>query len=443
MPTWLTYTLLIGLGAIFVLMPVHAFISTWGGTAIGPLWLWKSWKELLIVALVTVTLGWLLTRPAALKSLIAKPLPLLVTGYVALTLLLAFVFQRQNGTDAMMAALAMNLRYLGIAALTYVLFSYANLSMAWIKRAFWFVVGAGVTVSVIGIIQIALLPADFLTQFGYSKDTTIAPYLLIDDNPDHLRAFSTLRGPNDFGAFLILPLILVATKAHWRRPLFVIAAGVLVAALILSGSRSAWIGAVVAFAVYGLLYYRKKISFKQIAVIGGATVLLGAGLLYAAVTIPALRMAVFHSSPGDPSLTEGSTDDHIVATAQGIERVVENPLGCGPGCAGPASYYGGDPQISENYFVQVAEETGLVGLALFAGLIGVVALSLYQTKGLDRVRWALLASLAGYVVIGLLLHVWADDPLSITWWLLAGAVLGYNERQQWKRSKNSSHSKTS
>lgn len=443
MPTWLTYTLLIGLGAIFVLMPVHAFISTWGGTAIGPLWLWKSWKELLVVVLVLATLGWLLTKPAALKSLIAKPLPLLVTGYVALTLLLALIFKGQSGTDATMAALAMNLRYLGVAALTYVLFSYTDLSMTWIKRACWFIVGAGVTVSVMGIIQIALLPADFLTQFGYNKDTTIAPYLLIDDNPDHLRAFATLRGPNDFGAFLILPLILVALRAHWRRPLFVVAAGVLVAALILSGSRSAWIGAAAAFAVYGLLYYRKKISFKQIAVIGGATVLLGAGLLYAAVTIPALRMAVFHSSPGDPSLTEGSTDNHIAATVHGIERVVEEPLGCGPGCAGPASYHGGDPQISENYFVQIAEETGLVGLALFAGLIGVVALSLYQTKGLDRVRWALLASLAGYVVIGLLLHVWADDPLSITWWLLAGAVLGYNERQQWKRSKNSSHSKTS
>jgi predicted membrane channel-forming protein YqfA (hemolysin III family) len=26
-------------------------------------------------------------------------------------------------------------------------------------------------------------------------------------------------------------------------------------------------------------------------------------------------------------------------------------------------------------------------------------------------------------VVGLLLHIWSDDPLSITWWLLAGAVL--------------------
>lgn len=443
MPIWLTRTLLIGLGAIFVLMPVHAFISTWGGTAVGPLWLWKSWKELLVVALTLVTLGWLLTKPSALRALLAKPLPLLVTGYVVLTLVLAFIFLRQNGADATMVALAMNLRYLGVAALAYVLFSYADVSANWFKRACLFVVGAGVTVSVIGIIQIAMLPTDFLIQFGYNKDTTIAPALLIDDNPDHLRAFATLRGPNDFGAFLILPIILVAMKAHWRRPLFVLAAGVMVAALILSGSRSAWIGAVVALAMYGSLYFMKRISFKQIATIGGIAVLLGAGALYAAVTVPAIRMAVFHSSPGDSSLTEGSTDDHIAATAQGIERVAEEPFGCGPGCAGPASYYGDEPQISENYLVQIAEETGVIGLGLFAVLVGTVAVMLYRVRTLDMLRWALLASLAGYAMIGLLLHVWADDPLSITWWLLAGAVLGYNERQQWRKSKNNSRSRTS
>jgi hypothetical protein len=55
----------------------------------------------------------------------------------------------------------------------------------------------------------------------------------------------------------------------------------------------------------------------------------------------------------------------------------------------------------------------------------------------------LLAALAGYIVIGMLLHVWADDPLSMTWWMLIGALLGYNERQQWKKSKNSSRSRTS
>ena len=54
-----------------------------------------------------------------------------------------------------------------------------------------------------------MTPLDFLTHFGYNKDTTIAPYDLIDANPNAPRAFATLRGPNDYGAYLILPLVIV------------------------------------------------------------------------------------------------------------------------------------------------------------------------------------------------------------------------------------------
>jgi hypothetical protein len=146
-------------------------------------------------------------------------------------------------------------------------------------------------------------------------------------------------------------------------------------------------------------------------------------------------MAVFHSSPGDPTLTEGSTDNHLNATLGGIERVAQEPFGCGVGCAGPASYYGDTPAISENYFVQIAEETGLFGVGLFLGLIGLVATALYRAKKQRSLAYVLFAALAGHLVIGLLLHVWADDPLSVTWWLLTGAVLGYNDKNSWIKSK--------
>ena len=165
--------------------------------------------------------------------------------------------------------------------------------------------------------------------------------------------------------------------------------------------------------------------------------------LYAAINVPVLRMAIFHSSPGDSSLTEGSTDNHLSATLGGVERVAENPLGCGPGCAGPASYYGDSAKISENYFVQIAEEVGIAGFVVFAALLAVIGRELYRQAKNQLLARVLLAALAGYVVIGMLLHVWADDPLSMTWWMLVGALLGYNEGQQWKKSKNSSRSQTS
>lgn len=443
MPHWLSKTLLAGLGLILVLMPVHAFLSTWGGSSIGPLWLWKSWKEILLVCLVVLTLGWLLSKPPVIKDLARSPLAVLLGAYLLLSAVMALLLIESTGQEATFVGVAMNLRYLGAGALAYLLFRYGAVAPEWITRAFWFVLAAGVTVAAIGIMQVLLIPADFLAMFGYEKGVTIAPATLVDDNPDKLRAFATLRGPNDFGAYLILPLIIVIA---WLKkvPLWVSAGSLVVLswALVLSSSRSAWLGAIAAAVGLVILQAGRRLGLYKIGALVLSLIVAGSILLYASIHIPALRMAVFHSSPGDPSLTEGSTDDHIEATLGGIDRAVDAPLGCGPGCAGPASYYGDSPKISENYFVQVAEETGLLGLALFTGLLGIVSVKLLRLKENVLLGRVLFVALMGHIVVGMLLHVWVDDPLSITWWLLASAVIGYNERQQWKKSKDSSPSRT-
>lgn len=443
MPTWLTGLLLAGLSIIFILMPVHAFFSTWGGSTIGPLWLWKSWKELLLVVLALPVLVWLLTERDTLKQLAKKPLVIAMVAYLALSSILTAVYWGQNGADASLAGLAMNLRYLGIASLAYLLFLYGDISGVWLNRGKWLVVCAGVFVAVLGILQVLVVPSDALAQFGYDEDTTIAPAVLIDDNPGLLRAFATLRGPNDFGAFLVLPIVLVL--AYFRRlPLWVSMTmlGFMGIALLLSSSRSAWLGMIVALAAYGLYAAGKKVSKISIVTICVLGVVSAASLFYATMSVPLLRQAIFHSSPGDSSLTEGSTDQHISATIGGVQRVIGEPLGCGLGCAGPASYYGNDARISENYFVQIAEETGVIGLIFFLTIVGLVLFQLHTATNQRTLSRALVAAGLGYVVIGQLLHVWSDDPLSITWWMLVGAMIGYNESTTWKKSKNSLRSKT-
>lgn len=443
MPTWLTGLLLAGLSIIFILMPVHAFFSTWGGSTIGPLWLWKSWKELLLVVLALPVLVWLLTERDTLKQLAKKPLVIAMVAYLALSSILTAVYWGQNGADASLAGLAMNLRYLGIASIAYLLFLYGDISGVWLNRGKWLVVCAGVFVAVLGILQVLVVPSDALAQFGYDEDTTIAPAVLIDDNPGLLRAFATLRGPNDFGAFLVLPIVLVL--AYFRRlPLWVSMTmlGFMGIALLLSSSRSAWLGMIVALAAYGLYAAGKKVSKISIVTICVLGVVSAASLFYATMSVPLLRQAIFHSSPGDSSLTEGSTDQHISATIGGVQRVIGEPLGCGLGCAGPASYYGNDARISENYFVQIAEETGVIGLIFFLTIVGLVLFQLHTATNQRTLSRALVAAGLGYVVIGQLLHVWSDDPLSITWWMLVGAMIGYNESTTWKKSKNSLRSKT-
>lgn len=425
LPRWLQWGVFGVLGVILVLMPFHAFLSTWAGSVFGGIELWKSWKELLLVLASAPLVVWLTLKPSRWRVLFKDPLAWWLVAFIVVLGFVSLLHFHDNGVSATMAGLAMTGRYLLIFALAYTLFLYGSWNWPEIRRyAAGYLVGIGLFISLLGIIQVQLLPNDFLVQFGYNKETTIAPYTLIDENPEAPRAFATLRGPNDFGAFLILPLLLTLIAA-WRNKWWLIGSGVILFALFESASRSAWLGAVAAIiALLVMTYGRKIITSRkgQIGLVG--VVALAIVVAVAAVSIPSVRLEIFHSSPDDSSLTEGSTDNHWSATAGGIQRVLANPLGCGAGCAGPASYYGEHPKISENYYVQIAEETGISGLILWIGIAVMVVQRLWKRRD-DYLARALLAAFVGISVIGFLLHVWADDPLSLTWWLLSGITLGY------------------
>lgn len=425
MPTWLARTLAASVLFVLAMMPIHAFVSTWGGTAIGPLWLWKSWKELLLALMAIAGVGWVVVTPDARREVFRDRLAQLVLAYVCLWFVLAMLNVKTVGLEATSAGLAAGLRYMVIAFVGYILLRFTKANWSYIvRKAMIAIVGVGVLLSILGLLQVTVLPRDILESFGYEKNVTIAPFMVIDENPDAPRAFATLRGPNELGAFLILPLVaslLVFSHKWWR----VAIAALIGYGILLPVSRSAWIGAVLALVSLLVIMYGRGILRSKRFVYGClAGVIAVALLMTAALSVPSLRLAVFRSSPTDTSLTEGSTDQHLIATMGGLSRVIENPLGCGPGCAGPASYYGSQARISENYYVQIAEEVGVVGLALWLAIVWRIAKRLFEQRS-DPLAKALLASFIGISAIGLWLHVWHDDPLSITWWGLAGATLGY------------------
>ncbi len=425
LPNWLARTLVVSLVAVIVLMPVHALLSTWGGTTVGPLWLWKSWKEIVLLVAGLATASWVLWNASVRKIVLRDRLMQLVLAYTVLTILWALLHFPEVGAQAAAAGMAANLRYILIASIAFVVFRFTRWRWSDISsKMLTYLVVAGALLAVLGLLQVTVLPRDLLTSFGYEKNMTIAPFMTVDENPNALRAFATLRGPNDFGAFLILPLVACLVffkRAQWK----LVATAIVASGIVASLSRSAWIGVLVAvIALLTLTYGTEFLRSRKFAFSGIVGLCVITALLFSAMTVPALRLAIFRSSPGDTSLTEGSTDQHLLATTGGLARVAENPLGCGVGCAGPASYYGGDPKISENYYVQIAEEVGVVGLVLWLAIAWQVARRLYEQRQ-DLLARALLASFAGLSVIGLWLHVWSDDPLSLTWWGFAGATLGY------------------
>lgn len=426
------------LGAVLVLMPFHAFLSTWAGSVFGGIEIWKSWKELLLIFASFPLVIWLSLKSRRWANLFKDPLAWWIMAFVVVLGFLSLLHFQENGVIATLAGLAMTGRYLLIFTLAYALFLYGRWNWPDIRRhAAGYVAGIGLFVSMLGIIQVQVLPNDFLEQFGYDKATTIAPYMLIDENAQAPRAFATLRGPNDYGAYLILPLLLTLIAAR-RNTWWLVGSGMILVALFESASRSAWLGAATAvIALLAMTLGRRMVtSWKwQLGIFGALVLAVAIGI--AAVSIPSVRLEIFHSSPNDPSLTEGSTANHWQATLGGIQRVVMNPLGCGAGCAGPASYYGEHPRISENYYVQVAEETGISGFILWIGIVVMVGRRLWERRD-DFLARTLLAALIGISLIGMWLHVWADDPLSLTWWLLAGAALGYYAHMEYDKHKQSS-----
>lgn len=414
---------------ILVLLPVHAFLSTWLGVQIGPLLVWKSWKEILLLMLVPIVISYGFLRPDLVKVICARTINKLVLAFALLNVFLALVTDKVS-TDATLAGLSMNLRFFAMFLLAQIVVSSGYV---WVERAknmiprWLFLVT--IFLSVFAILQVTVLPKDFLAAFGYDKNLTIAPYIVVDDDPDALRAFATMRGPNTLAAYLLIPLAFAGYYVFRRKDLILSGSALIlgIVALVLTGSRSAWLAAITMFIV-GTLFLlptaKLKLLAKRLAL---PILLILAMFVCASVNVPALRLAVFHSSPSDPYLFEGSTENHWQAAMAGVQSIMQNPIGYGPGYAGPASYYNNDNSIiAENYFVQIGQEVGLVGLVLFLAICVVTVKRLFKYNAVNA--RLLVASFAGLTLMCVFQHTWADDPTSMTWWALAGLYMADNAR---------------
>lgn len=416
--------LAVGWGLIMLLLPFHAFISTWGGTTIGPLEAWKAWKEVLLALLVLVSLVPITTDPKMRQALWSRWYNKLIVIYGLLHIVSLLIVGNQ--TEPLVVGLGINLRIVSFFAVSQILFYYLKPPRRIVLTT---LLAPFVGVVVVGLLQMFVLPYDYLAWFGYDKSTTIAPFHTIDQQLDQLRYMSTLRGPNPLGAYLILPLVVVGDLARRYFTKDKMKAGALsllsLGGLVLlygSHSRSAWIGFIIALGVYTLLSV-PTVWQKRLVGIGLVGVIAAGVLVFQLRDTSFVQNVILHDNPEiGPAVTSNSA--RVDAFNEAIEDISERPLlGCGPGCAGPASFY--DPDgivLAENYYLQVAQEVGVVGLMLFVGIVVLVALRLFELRA-DSLALALLASLVGLSVANMLLHVWADDTLAYVWWGLAGYMV--------------------
>lgn len=183
--------------------------------------------------------------------------------------------------------------------------------------------------------------------------------------------FGTFTSPNALAGFLfmILPIFVAAGMSAWRvrkarTAAFLAAGGILVWAIVLTGSRGAWMTGSAALALVGLAFLWGKLKRRGRAILGGGVVVVALAILAGLVGWDILRLR-------DPETSAGVR----VGYNLGAMRILaEHPfLGVGLGNFG--HHY---PRVMEaewgetihvhNNVLEVASELGMFGLLPYVGI---------------------------------------------------------------------------
>lgn len=405
---------------IAVGMAVHTPLTLWLGTLV-PDWslVIKAWKEVLMgIALVLLLI--IVVRQKKLNALLVDRVLQLCLVFAGLHFVMVMVFQ--NGLLEAGAGLLIDLRFVLYFVLVYVFLTlFPEYRRAFLKA---FAAGAVIIIG-FAMLQMTVLPKDILASIGYS-DTTIQPYLTVDENPDYVRINSTLRGPNPLGAYIVIIVgLLTALDGKWRlsrRGLAIGALAALVAGLTLGAtySRSSVIAAIVTILVIILVSSTAKVR-KRLGIAIVAIGIVFGGLLYVLRDTPLVANVIFHNSPTTGAAVD-SNSGHADSLADGTGRMLRQPLGAGVGSTGSASLNGDKPLIIENQYLLVAHEVGWLGLGLFVWLFVEIMRRLWYRRK-SALALGVFGAGIGLAIIGLLLPVWTDDTVSIVWWGLAAVAI--------------------
>ncbi len=413
-----------GFYLLLIYMPFHVFIVQWLSLYTGGLAVWKGLKDAIALFLValTVILVWLKRKQTREFNWFVW----LALAYAAVHFL---VWALNPGIykDSALLGSVYNNRLLWFLVLGMgVRLLWPKINENGVLRVVIFV---STLVCALGILQY-FLPKDLLEHFGYSVARGVKPMFFIDDKPDLPRIMSTLRDPNSLGAFLILPITILFYKfftvVRQKRQLI---AGLLFLhglTLFLTFSRSSWLGAVVAVIVLAALALRAKFVPWLLKY---WPLLLGVFLLVTSVALMykdqyAVQNILVHSDESTAAKAQyDSNGYHVLYARKGLEGIANHPEGNGPGTAGLVSIQHPDKGfLTENYYIQVGYEVGMLGLLIFLAVNVLIYRELMRRKSL--LPAALLASFWGYVVCNMLLHTWSNEAVASQWWLLAGFAAG-------------------
>ncbi len=407
---------------ILVLIPFHAFLTVWMSSLIGHYTALRLWKEFLLVIILLCSAFIVLTDKKLRKILINSWLIRLILIFFVIELIWGLIAHSNGGdnTKALLYGWLSDCRYLLFFVVSFIAAKKTSLLK---NKSIKLILYPALIVIIFGLLEVFVLPRGFLSHFGYGPNT-IRPYQTINNNLHYIRILSTLRGSDALGAYLLVPLslaavLLVRGKKAWQLALFT-AGGLIV--LIFSYSRSAWLGLFVSviFAIY--FGVKSKVLKRNLIYIGLALIILLAGIFTLERNNTRVQNIVFHTQKNS-AIKATSDQGHSSSIKNGVKDIAKDPLGKGPGTSGPASVYNKKiTRIPENYYIQIGQELGVIGLIVYIAISVLVIMSLWARRE-DTLALALLASLLGLIIVNMLLEAWTDDTLCYLWWGMAGIAI--------------------
>ena len=432
--------------ALLAYMPLHILVSTWIGTTFNILEPMKIAKEFVLVFGFGLALGASYKKPW-FKQLLRDKLMWLIAAFALLHLLLMAMMP--GDPEVELLALVYNTRYL-LFFIYAVLLAHLYNRAYFLKRCLQIVIASSILVLGFGWLQHSVLPPNTMERLGYSQEAGVLPAFYVDNNVDFMRVFSTQRNPNSYGAYLLIIIAIALTYIRFTRTaaaryVLVGILGLALYNLLFTYSRSAWVGLVFLVIALAILLIKQGIHHKVSREVKlvlfaalAALVMISGSIIYAVGDSDVLQNIVFHST--EASEAESSNVVRIAYWQDSLDFVWENPFGAGPGAAGPVSMRAGSANISENYYLQIASEVGLIGLGIFLSIVVMVLVRLWRYAKRSPIAAAIMASFVGIVATNMFAHTWPYEAVAYTWWGLAGIFIVYSDKQL--AIRNSSNKKS-
>ncbi|MDP4038582.1 MAG: O-antigen ligase family protein [bacterium] len=411
----------VGLMILLVVMPFHGLISVFGGHITGKMTLIQAWKE--IIGLIIAGAYALLIIKK--RSLIIKLDMVNIIAFLIIIFSLVVSLTNKVETKSLLFGLKTNIEPLVLFLTAQIVSNHFNS-----KKLTYLLIVPAIAVSALGLVQAFIVPSSFLSNLGYSA-LTINPLQLVDPALKAIRIFSTLGGPNQLGAYLILPTSLMLILSIKKRQYMFILPFILgCAAIYLTYSRSAWIGFTASLFVILFLLLKSKARYIFLFTI--FLVLAGTLVFIKTNTKPEIMNKIqyylLHGRIFENRI-EGSDQNRFKALANGVKLAGQNPFGRGLGSAGPASFKAPQALITENWYLQIAIEVGIAGLVLFIGffILNLKELYLKFKNSQAPLFLALFAGLIGLSIANLFLHSWADSSLATIFYISLGLSRGFKK----------------